>query len=330
MTQTIIAPHDRTVRFWGLGGGGINVVRQYREGVELLRNVKLSKELYSLVDTSLSNLQGANADDVYTIRNVDGSGGNPAKNAEKIAASLPDIIEKNPPGDTNVVVFSNGGGSGSAIAPQLIRYLLENGYPVVAIMIGMTAAESLRTVRNCVVTVKNLELAVKSAERPLAIVYAPLDPEKSYIDNNVLPLFAMTSLSILCSGHNPRMDKADIDNFLDYHLVTTQQPALSILKVSANKVNVTEKVTGYLALMNSENVPAPRVPSDYAKHGLTHQESAGENSYFYTITANLGQVYDDLTEMEKTVNQRKTVKVERQDLVKGEVKVDTATGMIFD
>lgn len=333
MTQTIIAPHNRTLQFYGIGGGGINLVRAHIEGRQLNQGNGQSVEKYALIDSSLSNLTGATSDFTYTLRgNVDGSGGNPQVNAEAFQKELPDIMERFPAGDTNIVVFSNGGGSGSAGGPILIRHLLEMGHTVFAVMIGMTAAESLRTVRNCIVTMKNLELVVEDTQRPLVIAYAPLDPEKSYTDNNHYPLFVMQSLSVLASGKNDRIDRQDLIHFVDYHKVTPQEPALSILQVALKEdtLRAQGKVTTYLALMEDDSVPAPRIPADYAKHGLTGVTSGQVRSLYFTVQANLGAVYADISAMEKEVGNRRNSRVETTRLTGGAEQKDKKTGLIFD
>lgn len=331
MTQTIIAPHNRTLRIYGCGGGGINVTRARMTSRSLYKDNR-AEEQYTLIDTSLSNLEGADKEDTYTLKGVDGSGGNPATNAAKIKAQLPDMLDANPPADTNIIVFSNGGGTGSAAAPILARHLLEAGHTVIIVMIGMSGEEALRTVRNALITVKNLELAVEMSGRPLATVYAPLNPNESMQVNNALPLFALDSISVLVSGKNHRIDKADIDNFLDYQNVTNQTPALSLLNINLEKEKLMarNKVTSYLALMQDDDTPAPRIQSDYAKHGLLSSGSSFNHPLFYTLTANLGDVYDDLKEMEKVATNRKSARVETTRLSSGKETVNDDSGLLYD
>lgn len=331
MSENVLAPHNRTVRFYGAGGAGINLVRARMEDRKLSKGQR-AVELYSLIDTSLSNLHNADNEMTYTFRGVDGSGGNPATNAARIKEQLPDLLDKNPPADTNIIVCSNGGGTGPAVLPTLAGHLLNEGHTVIVVMVGMGPDETLRTIRNGLITFKNLELKVEEAQRPLAMLYCELDPTKSLSINNVIPLFVMDMLSILCSGHNPRIDKADIDHMFDYHKVTSQVPALSLLNVTLKEDDLRSQknVTSYLALMSDDDKPAPRIQADYGKHGLLAPEAEMKNDVYFTVQANIEPIYDRLMEMEKAAASRKTVKVEKTRLSSGKESVDDASGLLFD
>jgi len=334
MTQTIIAPVDRTVRFYGIGGCGINLVRTHMDNMKLNQDKSniYSNELYALLDTSRSNLDGAVAEHTYIMHGVDGSGGDRKANAARFKQLLPEILDQYKPGDFNIVVFGIGGGSGSAGGPQLIEELLKRGHTVDAVLVGISAEEALRNIRNAVETMAGLEMAVARRERPIAIHYSEVDPALSYLDNDTESLLALSALSILYSGRNPRVDKADIDNFHDYNKVTPQAPALSLMRITSDveKLRSFTKVTSYIALMDSEATPAPRIQADYSKLGLISQDSTLNRSIYYTLVGNLGSIHDNLKELQKVAEARKVVKVEKQSLVSKTTEVDEETGLVFD
>ena len=94
------------LRIYGAGGCGINIAANFKSsGKE--NEPGHSFPLPVFIDTSRSNLpENLSDEDVALIEDLDGSGKVRRENSEVISRNIKNIMQKFPPGDFNVVVFS--------------------------------------------------------------------------------------------------------------------------------------------------------------------------------------------------------------------------------
>ena len=109
MSQNVITATQREIVYYACGGTGINLTRRYRENAQLESGIS-AKERFAYVDTSIANLHNVQADEVFKLEGVDGSGKDRSRNAAAVKQNLPSIMLQHQPGDMNVVIFSAGGG----------------------------------------------------------------------------------------------------------------------------------------------------------------------------------------------------------------------------
>lgn len=201
------------LHIYGCGGCGINQVAKFA-----------SKDLQAKVtyiDTSRSNLTEDMAkENIFLVPDVDGSGKNQRANAPAIRALMPEIIMKHAPAEFNIVVFGAAGGTGSVAGPLLIEQLIAKGLPTIAIVTG--TSESGITTTNTLNTLRNLARFSEENKMPIAMVYEDNMTEKSSrqsVDTNVLAQLDSLYL-IIGSESNRELDRADLTNWLHYHMVT--------------------------------------------------------------------------------------------------------------
>lgn len=315
MTQ-VIAPQQRTVRFWACGGTGIDLLRDYRDTARLENQEFYAAELDTYIDTSESNLHGASSENVYRVHGIDGGG----KDREKVKAAiipvLPEILLKHPAGDFNIVLFSNSGGTGSSVGPYILGHLLKNGHAAVAVVIAdHTSGKSDSNVIN---SMTDLESISKQLNKAVVLHYSKNDPTKSLLDNDAKSKFVMGALSILASGRNNKLDSSDIHHFVNYPVVTHHKAGLAQLHVSASLDDVTEVgyVASFAALLRSENAILPKLEVDYDAVGYLPQSSKGyETDFFFAITPGMNHIVDDLKSVRKNLEMKKQVVTQTTSLL---------------
>ena len=216
------------VRIYACGGAGITLGGRFdqREEVGALAGTETT-----YVDTSRSNLPETLRDDtnVFILKGLDGSGKIRSENSAPIVKSIGELVLAHRPQAFNVVVFSASGGSGSVFGPLLVKHLLENDHPVVAVVIG--TLESAITANNTLKTLKTLDNICSQAQAPLVMHYQqnPLDAPRGEIDQDIIATVQM--LLLLASGRNNGLDTRDVRNFLRYDLAVGAPPSLASLEV---------------------------------------------------------------------------------------------------
>ena len=287
MSDQLVKPVHRSVRFWACGGTGIDLLRDYRATSSLTNEALHAEELDTYVDTSDANMHDLSKTNVYRVEGIDGGG----KDREKVKVSvipvLPEILMKHPAGDLNVVMFSLSGGTGSAIGPLIVGHLLKAGHSVVAVVLADHT--SSKSAANAINALTDLESISQQLQKPVVMHYYKNDPNKSILDNDVESKYIMGSLSILGSGQNQKLDSADIKNFIDYPSVTHHRPGLAQLHVTSDQSkwnNNLKHVATFAALLRDENTIVPPVMEvDYDAVGyLPAINSGGDSDLFFAVT----------------------------------------------
>lgn len=330
MSSEIIQAKTRTVRFFACGGTGIDLLRSYREGARLEHADIRAVELDSYIDTSDSNMFGISTENVYRIKNTEGGG----KDREKVKAAvipvLSDILLKHPAGDLNVVVFSNSGGTGSAIGPLMAGYLLKAGHPTCCIILADHT--SSKAISNNINATADLESVCRQLKKPVVIHYTKNDPSKSHLENDTVPLFVMGALSILGSGKNTKQDLSDIQNFFNYPAVTHHQSSLARLSVSFSVEDLkdVEPVAAFAALLRSEDQALPTLPVnvDYDTVGFLPSGSKGyDRDFFFAVTPGIDDIVDELLEQKRQLELKHRVTESRSSLLDENSTFDGNSGI---
>lgn len=286
----------KTVRFYGLGGTGINIVSEYLRSVgEANRGVR-AVEKFSYFDTSVANLHGIDANLTYLCedsqgRKTDGGGSDRGAIAEVVSNNIKNFVLKHKPESLNVVVFNASGATGSTAGPLLIDHLLSAGETVVAII--TVSVESQTAANNAFRTIQGLEAASRRLNRPIVFTYTATDNRKmTRIQSNLYQLMSMEALSILGSGRNTRIDGADVTNLFNFDRNTNVEPSIALLEISQFKRNAdkfdsieSERYLSSITILDSENDRQPVVESVCGKVGYL-RTGQGDNGvgYFYGVT----------------------------------------------
>ncbi len=232
-----ILPPQGTLRIYGAGGAGINIVGSWNADAGTIPGPGTAQIELAYIDTSRSNLPvGVDPKLVFVLEGVDGSGKVRAENHVEIGRNIRNVIQQHEAGDLNVVVFSASGGSGSVFGPLVIGELIERGQPVVGIVIG--SEESNITAKNTLNTLKSLQAIAEKKGVPVVISYLHNERNGKRSNNDTRARYLISTLAMLASRRNHALDTKDLIHFFNFSKVTTVGTQLALLHVYNNPDDV--------------------------------------------------------------------------------------------
>lgn len=335
--SNLITTQKRSVRFYALGGTGANMIRNYLENHPRSSEL-LGEEHFCYIDTSLSNLVGVNADNVFHVKRpdgtpLDGAGGDRAAVAAAVQAALPEIMSKFPPAEKNYLIFSLSGGSGPTAAHILAKDLLERGLDVAGVCVR--SSESTKRVDTTIKVLTGFEGIVKAVGRPFVISLHENDEGKSRDENNAAPVFDIASLSILSSGLNESMDSADVSNLFDYHKVTHHQPGVALLRITADIEHlkqISAPIISFATVAHDRNETIPKMGADYDTAGYMRQVEGDsyKNSFYYAVSqASAAALFKDLIAQRAELENKKKAQQPVVSLMAGSAQGTTSGDLVF-
>lgn len=284
-------------RMYLCGGGGTDLGLQ----------VQSKTFTKSFIDASDSNLKtGMVREECYFIEGLNGSGKNRNENAKVIAPLIPTILEEHQAGDFNVVVYTAAGGSGSVIAPYLIKALLADKRPVISVVIGVV--DTAQDIKNTLNTLKTLEAFSVATGQPAIVNYHEnvVGQPQKLVDQDVL--FCLEALGDLLSQNNDRLDLMDLTNFVQYHKVTPIHPQLAYLGVFDNRPAATQVVEPMLTVSlhtdPDKNVAIGQPYISYAGFPRDPENVVSDQLHFVINTADMDRITTDLTSSQTALNQK--------------------------
>ena len=158
-TSKMSLSNAKTLQIYAAGGAATNIAARFNK-MRDQTSPGFAKISTRFIDTSRSNIDTSIPDsDVYLFEGMDGSGKLRRSNYATISERSKEILHRFKPQDTNVVIHSASGGSGSTIGPVLVSELLERGENVVVVLIGSTG--SLIETENSLKTLQSYEAISK-------------------------------------------------------------------------------------------------------------------------------------------------------------------------
>lgn len=316
MNQQDNAPRG-IFRLYGAGGAGTNLIGSWNE-MDNRSDVGTAKCLIAYADTSRSNLP-ASIDDskIFLLAEKDGSGGVRRENHIDIGRNVPGLLQKHPPGDINLVAFSASGGSGSVFGPLIIKELIKNNAPVVAIVIG--SEESAIRRANTLNTLKSLDNIARTSGVPVVVFYAHNSPEMKRSAVDVQCRYVMASLSVLASRQNRELDSADVAHWLNFPKVTSVEPQLSLLHVynQAEEVNQASQPISIASLLKNADESTYSAMPEYSTTGYPREKIEGFSQLHFVITIDGVRVIDKmLNERLNDANKQAGARVKQDTIVK--------------
>lgn len=285
---------SRTLRIFGCGGAGINLVSHYF-GKESTAGTALLEP--ALIDTSRSNLKGRKIDEdaTYLVEGLDGSGKIRSENYDEINKTIKQILVQIPPGDFNLVVFSASGGSGSVLGPLLIKHLNEKKLPSIAIVVGTD--ESTIAAENTLKTIKSLELVAKNSGLPVIMSFHKNDLTSRRSDTDRAVWSVISCLSILASGENMEMDYQDLKHWIQYTKVNGGRSQLATMHVATSAEHM-KRITGPLSVASLYSSPDQEhlaTSADYQSVGYSDLSATDFDQVHFVIGVNdLQRIGQDL------------------------------------
>lgn len=310
------------LRVYACGGCGINLGKKLAE-CDSANNAEL---VY--VDSSESNMNlDDSRDNFYAIEGMDGAGKLRATTYKAFKNEGENVLINYPPSKVlNVIISSLSGGSGSIIAPLITHELLSRGETVLVIAVASTTSGI--EIKNSINTLHTYNHITQDTERPVAMLYCD-DQVRSANDKRVVSFMELLSL-ITDRTRTKEFDTADLANFINYNLVTSLEPAISLIEPCMNneldedlttaRQNIDKIVAStILASSDPDSVCNGFVPEYYAKVLITDPEYNLEDIRIDNVVGRLPVLLANLeTRQEELDNRVKSAKI-------NEVKAKKAT-----
>lgn len=309
------------VTLYGAGGTGVNLVKAYeaRRDQDTPGNA-IVKPYY--IDTSRSNMDASISDShAYLVDGTDGSGKFRRENAEEIGKRAKEILGRFKPGNLSIIVSSGSGGSGSVIAPNLARELLDADQTVVVVMVG--DATTRLDAQNTLNTLKSYDAIVSRTEKALAVLYVQNGPKNPRKDVDTHVRAVIDSLIVFASRENEELDTKDIANLFRFDRgITTYGPQLAALTLVDAKTDLDQLgniiAVGTLAKRDEDTQPPGTPDAQYVGY-LPADSSPVKNAqgplHFVLSDGIFSIVSDNLSGFLKDLDKKRSGQSERTRLV---------------
>lgn len=294
------------INVYACGGCGSKLVNAFESATNAVGAAEL--DLFYL-DTGTSNLKALKVTEdqthIFQIRDqngriLEGAGKSRAAVNAEVESTIHSVLEKFPGVyPLNIVVFAHGGGSGSVIGPWLIRALLEQRLPTVAICVG--AATDTKTITNSVNTLLTLDNFSRAVGLPVVMSYhyngtKSLDSD---VDRNARN--DISALAVLCSNENHGLDHDDLKNFFQFSDHTSAEACLASLDITHSLDDLREieypvAIASLVAPGNEMDIGS--LGADYYCEGPIGDERINETHYVINV--------NDPAEMHQMLSEAKT------------------------
>ncbi len=261
------------LNIYACGGAGTNIASQLMK-YQHTEDFGFCELDVCFIDTSASNFtKDIPEEQTYLVDGLDGSGKKRDSNYTAIAERSKEIMQKFKPGDVNIVIHSASGGSGSVIGPILAGELSRKN-PTVVIIIG--SSDSRIETDNTIKTLRSYEVISRKKEYPIAAMYYENNKgtPRGIVDSHIK--IDISLLSMLYSGDNSELDTADLNNFINYNLVTSYSPSLCHLVFFTKEIDLgkDQYVASVATLCDINLDPSINIPVEYQAVGYVKSESA--------------------------------------------------------
>lgn len=215
---------------YACGGAAINIVKK-------INNINC-KKFY--VDTSVSNAKDIPSNSIYTVEGMDGAGKRRETTYDLFKEYASDILIKfKPSGNVNVVISSLSGGSGSVIAPFVVKELLKQN--MTTIVIGVSSTNSVIEIINTVKALKTYKSISNSTSKSIALFHVD-NESRANADMTVITFLNIIAL-LTDKSLTEEFDKSDLSNFISFEKVTDNSRDLGIITLGENVPVIPHKNT---------------------------------------------------------------------------------------
>lgn len=283
---------------YAAGGTGINIIKR-------INNLDMN---VANIDSSASNLKSIKSSNVFLIEDMDGAGKHRHTTYENFKDVSEDVLIKFKPSDTlNIVISSLSGGSGSVIAPMLVRHLLDANKNVV--VIGIDSKHSVIELNNTIKTLKTYKSISDITKKSISLCYIE-NTSREEADNKAI--WVINLIAALTSKESTEeFDTSDLSNFINFDKVTENSPNVTMVNFTDNIPIVPEKNTNIVSsiLMTSDvNVGIHPVIPEYLSTCVVKDASATKvNIRIDNVLGKLSLTIDELEKQIKEFQDNKKV-----------------------
>lgn len=214
-----------SVSIYACGGAGTNIIQN---SLDLSKSLEMPEINLSIIDTSQSNVK-VNLDKEnigYTfVDGLNGGGKDQRLAFDHAQPYVNEHLNKNKPGDFNIVLFSLSGASGSSTGSLITNELLKRNLPVICFVVG--SVEDGKQATNTFNSLRTLQNLSKKHGLPLTIAYHENDytgqntgrrGDEEYVNEAIF--VGIRDLCRLVSEKHHGLDREDIRNWLYFGKVS--------------------------------------------------------------------------------------------------------------
>jgi cell division GTPase FtsZ len=241
--------NNNVLTIYGLGGAGINIAKKFRD-VKTERGSCIVRTFMS--DTSSANIRGTDIDNAAIYEDKDGSGGIRNTNFEDIKERSKKFLYENKPSKFVLVIHSVAGGTGSVMGPVIVDYIRnmkDEDRVVIPVVIGDTS--HLKAAENSIATLQTYENFARNHNKPIVMVYEHNQSSLAEVDRRLEVM--ISSIILLLSRDNMRIDSEDIRNFFEYTRVTNHPPGIGILNAYTGEQDIPRGLVATAIQLKNEN-----------------------------------------------------------------------------
>lgn len=284
------------VSIYACGGAGTNIIQN---SLDLGESLEMPNIDISIIDTSQSNIR-VNLDKEkigYTfVDGLTGGGKDQRFVFEHAKSYVNEHLNKNKPGDFNVVLFSLSGASGSSTGALITAELLKRKLPVVCFIVG--SVEDGKQASNTFNSLRTLQNLSKSHGMPLTIAYHEnvyggenkgRTGEEEFVNDAIF--LGIRDLCRLVSEHHHGLDREDIKNWLYFNKVSDITGLVELFTSDdvGSMSHVEGKVITSASLLRDATAPVPNLLQPYSCKGYVSDAMANElgdefTGFHYLIT----------------------------------------------
>lgn len=317
------------IRVIGVGGCGAEAISRH---ITIPQIAGYGEVCYTVLDTSESNVTGSTDKyGFYHVPGVKGAGKDRQYAKEKFKPFQETFFNEHPPCPVNLVVCSTGGGTGSGIAPEIIRHLISRD-DCITFVIAVADVIDSRQTYNSMEFMSELISISKDLKKPVNFKLFLNSNSKDHPDFmnshesgsvNALVGQVAKMLALVCSEQHQFLDRRDLNNWVNYHKVTAAAPTLTEIKMY-NDLEIMEddfsdgnaKAISVVSLLVGPDETRPAINQLSDAYGVFSSQivnsDAGkvENIYLATTTSYcrnilsyLKTAYDDAKKRESSVSE---------------------------
>lgn len=316
-----MADNSKTVLFIGCGGVGINSVsklmiadaeNQYFERASFLTldgssaNTSIFREALELIG-DLDADPSALAKKHWVVPNGRGAGAIRRLNAVQFVTWVNTIYKDIPAADLYIVGYSATGGSGSVIAPELVRLLTADGRNVISnVLLTSDNSEANTNAINVIRGLAAFAHTTKSTCNVMLTDQSNLtvsEADKEMVDNYI-------ALGMAMGNTHKHLDISDIHSFLHSHLLGVPSTLNLITKTEkAEEVDAQRGVLTTLSVVKNGDEPTPKLKTLLNTVGI--QPENQQNIYFTASNQALEEYRNNLEKLQKHFTEIKSMLGER-------------------
>lgn len=320
------------IRIYNTGGAGIGVGK-YFEGARGKHEDGIADLFPVYIDASTASTFGVPEDHFYQLPGSIGSGGVRKFNAPEIVRHTGEILQKFPPMETNVIIHSSTGGSGSVMGPSIVSELLAQRKNV--IIYAISSDDTLNYIENSIGTVESYASICELRETGVV-----LNLLQNGIDGKVEDIDRMVRRDVACltslfSGNNKNLDARDLYNFLHFSDVTTFAPQVASLSVHRGKVVVENDSSIITVATLNKDLDDTRLdyPVEFQRVGVPMSEDFQQDGlawplHFVITDGYLDKIMKKLRKQKADFELKASARVVRNNLSDGSKKA-LPNGLVF-